>query len=192
MGYYRGSFRITDDPNKELDSNTYTITRTYRSAYCVASRRTGRHGSGKYGSRRVVRFNVKIDKPIASLTGVAAINTGASNPDRKAVEFLRLYSVDAETYTSTNPAIFETYPKEAIDLDLYYSASNIYKIENAGTTSAAHQSLKSYHGLIVIHLVMELSQIVYEMIIMPYVLTRDLLFQLCLTKLMDKKLKPPV
>ena len=135
-------FRITDDPNKELDSNTYTITRTYRSAYCVAGRRTGRHGSGKYGSRRVVRFNVKINKPIASLTGVAAINTGASNPDRKAVEFLRLYSVDAETYTSTNPAIFETYPKEAIDLDLYYSASNIYKIENAGTTSAAHQSLK--------------------------------------------------
>jgi len=135
-------FRISEDPDKELDSHTYTITKSYRSAYCVANRRTSRHGSGKYGSRRVVRWNIKVDKPIATLTGVAALNTGQANPERKGVEFLRLYAVDADTYTSKNPAIFETYPKEAVDLDLYYSASNIYEIQNAGTTMAAHQPIK--------------------------------------------------
>ena len=134
-------FRISEDPNKELESNTYTITQSYRSAYCVASRRTGRHGSGKFGSRRVVRWNIKIDKPIATSSGIAALNTGTANPQRKGVEFLRLYAVDADTYTSRNPAIFETYPKEAVDLDLYYSASDIYEIQNAGTPGASHQPL---------------------------------------------------
>ena len=135
-------FRITDDPDKELDSHTYNITMSYRSAYCVASRRTGRHGSGKYGSRRVVRWNIKIDKPIATSAGLPPINTGQANPTKTGVEFLRLYAVDADTYTSNNPAIFETYPKEAVDLDLYYSASDIYEIQNAGTTMAAHQPLQ--------------------------------------------------
>ena len=134
-------FRVAEDPDKELDDHTYTITKSYRSAYCVASRRTGRHGSGKYGSRRVVRWNIKIDKPIASAAGLPT-PTGSSNPPQKPIEFLRLYAVDADTYTSTNPAIFETYPKEAIDLDLYYSASDIYSIENPGTTEAAHQPIK--------------------------------------------------
>ena len=136
------TFRISDDPDKELDSHTYNITMSYRSAYCVANRRTGRHGSGKYGSRRVVRWNIKIDKPIATSAGLPPINTGQANPARTGVEFLRLYAVDADTYTSNNPAIFETYPKEAVDLDLYYSASDIYEIENAGTTMAAHQPLQ--------------------------------------------------
>ena len=135
-------FRISDDPDKELDSHTYNIIKSYRSAYCVASRRTGRHGSGKYGSRRVVRWNIKIDKPIATSAGLPPINTGQANPARTGVEFLRLYAVDADTYTSTDPAIFETYPKEAVDLDLYYSASDIYEIQNAGTTMAAHQPLQ--------------------------------------------------
>lgn len=135
-------FRISDDPDKELDSHTYNITMSYRSAYCVASRRTGRHGSGKYGSRRVVRWNIKIDKPIATSVGLPPVNTGQANPARTNVEFLRLYAVDADTYTSKNPAIFETYPKEAVDLDLYYSASDIYEIQNAGTTMAAHQPLQ--------------------------------------------------
>jgi hypothetical protein len=135
-------FRISDDPNKELDSNTYTITQSYRSAYVVGSRRYGRHGAGKYGSRRVVRWNIKINKPIASTVGVAALNTGGANPDTKNVEFLKLYAIDADTYTSENPAIFETYPKEAVDLDLYYSASDIYEINNPGETTASHQPLQ--------------------------------------------------
>ena len=43
-----------------------------------------------------------------------------------------------DTYSSEDPAIFETYPKEAVDMDLYYAASNVYEIENAGTPIASH------------------------------------------------------
>ena len=63
---------------------------------------------------------------------------GNENPDKEPVEFLKLYNVDAKSYTSENPAIFETYPKEAVDMDLYYAASDIYSIENPGTTEASH------------------------------------------------------
>ena len=129
-------FRFTDDPNKENPANTYTIKKTYRSAYCVASRRTGRHGSGKYGSRRVVRFNIITDKPIAW----SPYTNGADETTLAGVEFLKLYILGGDTYASENPAIFETYPKEAVDMDLYYAASNVYEIEGAGTPEASHGS----------------------------------------------------
>jgi hypothetical protein len=137
-------FRITDDPDKELDTNTYTILKTYRAAYCThVSRRTSRHGSGKFRYRRIVRWEIKIDKPIATSAGLPPINTGSGdiNTQKTSVEFVRLFAKDAEAYTSTDPAIFETYPKEAVDLDLYYSASNIYSIINPGTPQATHQPL---------------------------------------------------
>jgi len=129
-------FRFTDDPNKENPANTYTIKKTYRSAYCVANRRTGRHGSGKYGSRRVVRFNIIIDKPIAW----SPYTNGPDETTLAGVEFLKLYILGGDTYASENPAIFETYPKEAVDMDLYYAASNVYEIEGAGTPEASHGS----------------------------------------------------
>ena len=36
---------------------------------------------------------------------------------------------DSETYSSTNPAIFETEPKENVDLNIYYEVGQIYPIE---------------------------------------------------------------
>ena len=127
-------FRFTDDPNKENPANTYTIKKTYRSAYCVANRRTGRHGSGKYGSRRVVRFNIIVDKPIA----YTPYPNGADETTLAGVEFLKLYMTGGDTYSSSDPAIFETYPKEAVDMDLYYAASDVYAIEDAGKPIANH------------------------------------------------------
>ena len=131
-------FRFTDDPNKENSAHIYTIKKTYRAAYCVDDRRTGRHGSGKYGSQRVVRWNIIVDKEIAFIPQPILNPTGNANPPRSGVEFLKLYMLGGDTYSSENPAIFETYPKEAVDLDLYYAASNVYEIENAGTPIANH------------------------------------------------------
>ena len=131
-------FRFTDDPNKEDSANTYTIKKTYRAAYTVDNRKTGRHGSGKFGSQRVVRWCIIVNKPIQWIPYSGA--TGSENPPQFGVEFLKLYATDEDTYSSENPAIFETYPKEAIDMDLYYAASDIYDIENPGTQTAAHAS----------------------------------------------------
>ena len=131
-------FRFTDDPNKENSAHIYTISRTYRSAYCVDDRRTGRHGSGKYGSQRVVRWNITLDKEIAFIPQDIVNPSNTANPPRSGMEFLKLYMLGGDTYSSEDPAIFETYPKEAVDMDLYYAASNVYEIENAGTPIASH------------------------------------------------------
>ncbi len=44
------------------------------------------------------------------------------------------YDGDNKLLTSSNPAIFETEPKEAIDLDLYYEASDALPISSHGTS----------------------------------------------------------
>ena len=49
---------------------------------------------------------------------------GAQTPGQ--IEFLVEYSVDGENEISSNPAIFETEPKEDADLDLYYEASSSF------------------------------------------------------------------
>ena len=43
------------------------------------------------------------------------------------------YDGDNKLLTSSNPAVFETEPKEAIDLDLYYEASDALPISSHGT-----------------------------------------------------------
>ncbi len=57
---------------------------------------------------------------LANSTTTSGIN--GTNPTR--LEFVKPYSVDDGNPISTNPAIFETEPKEDIDLDIYYEASN--------------------------------------------------------------------
>ena len=42
------------------------------------------------------------------------------------IEFLQEYSVDGKNEISSNPAIFETEPKEDADLDIYYEASSSF------------------------------------------------------------------
>lgn len=44
-----------------------------------------------------------------------------------------VYDGDNKILTSSNPAIFETEPKEAVDLELYYEASNALPISQHGT-----------------------------------------------------------
>ena len=140
----RGSkFRIPGDP----DETIYEITQVYRSAYTVDRRKTGRKDSGRYGSRRVVRWNITIDKPIAwipnpYLTPTQPRIDAGENSSRSLIEFVELYfDASGSDFTSLNPAVFETYPKEAVDLDLYHSASDVYDVINPGTSTAKHQPI---------------------------------------------------
>ena len=51
----------------------------------------------------------------------------------KAIRIMKkIVNLDSETLTSENPAIFETQPKEAIDLELFYEASNSIPIIKQG------------------------------------------------------------
>ena len=129
-------FRFTDDPDKDLDSHVYTITNVYRSAYTVDDRSTGKTGSGRNPSSRVVRWNITVDKPIAWIPQATPTPVGGS-PSLSGIEFVEAF-VDPDTFTSKNPAIFETYPKEATDLEIYNAASDIYAVQNPGTSTASH------------------------------------------------------
>ncbi len=134
-------FRIPGDP----DETIYEITQVYRSAYTVDSKETGKRRTGRYGSRRVVRWNITIDKPIAWIpteynTPTQVEPFASENSSRSLIEFVEVYfDTSGSDFTSLNPAVFETYPKEAVDLDLYHSASDVYDIINPGTSTASHQ-----------------------------------------------------
>jgi hypothetical protein len=54
-----------------------------------------------------------------------------TNPGSPQIQFLTAINDDT-TFTSTNPAIFETEPKESAELEIYHSASKIYAISEYG------------------------------------------------------------
>ena len=49
---------------------------------------------------------------------------GMSGTNSENIDFLDSYETEEETVISSNPAIFETEPKESVDLDIYYEASS--------------------------------------------------------------------
>ena len=51
-----------------------------------------------------------------------------NNEYRRTIEFLEEFPGDS-SYTSDNPAIWETEPKESVDLDLYHEASQAFSID---------------------------------------------------------------
>ena len=64
----------------------------------------------------------------------------AMDCDGNAIVFLEHLDSDdnAGDFSSNNPAIWETEPKENIALDIYHEASDAYDITNPGTATAAH------------------------------------------------------
>ena len=61
-------------------------------------------------------------------TTLTNVQTGAF------MQFIGIDIDEEDQITSGNPAIFETQPKERVDLDIYYEASDFYSIEEHGLT----------------------------------------------------------
>ena len=59
---------------------------------------------------------------------------GADQDTARAIIFLEIAEGEDEELVSDNPAIWETEPKENIDLDIYYEASECFDISLHGTT----------------------------------------------------------
>jgi hypothetical protein len=59
---------------------------------------------------------------------------GADEDTPQAIQFLELDENEGDQLLSSNPAIWETEPKENVDLDIYYEASECYDISLHGTT----------------------------------------------------------
>ena len=120
VGFFQqknSKFRFADDP----DQTIYTI-KAYRRTHWIPYSRPGNNRKGKYGSERMICWTLKLDKP---LDWVPEDNNHNSKATATQMEFVNTY-IDGDGFTSNNPAIFETEPKEVADLNLFYEASQAY------------------------------------------------------------------
>ncbi len=62
---------------------------------------------------------------------IGAGNDGQNPLSYCGIEFLG-QNLDDDTFTSTNPAIFETEPKEAAELDIYFETPDLYPMDEFG------------------------------------------------------------
>ena len=68
--------------------------------------------------------NIKsVGEPYNNLENLANPGSFANSVSTVTIEFLSPFTEDGKNTISTNPAIFETEPKEDVDIDIYYEAS---------------------------------------------------------------------
>ena len=138
-----GFFRFAEDP----DQVVYTITNS-----TVQSRirnYQSRSSSFKYndGSNKRQRWKLEVE-PVDTATNGNGLFQGpsgwffptqaaggpprtADDPNSPRIEFLNVIP-DTTTFTSSNPGVFETEPKESAELDVYYAASGVYPMSEYG------------------------------------------------------------
>ena len=126
-------FRMSCD----ADAHVYTVIgwcRSYTVAWSNSMSVDCREARGKYGTQRIIRWTLLLDKEIQNSS------VDAMDCDGNAMVFLEHLDSDdnAGDFSSNNPAIWETEPKENIALDIYHEASDAYDITNPGTATAAH------------------------------------------------------
>jgi len=109
-------FRFTDDP----DQNVYQIKGYRRSN--IGAFKDGK--IGRWGSMRIIKWTLKLDKAIVWAPEDNGHTTKATATQ---MEFLDIYAGgDEKGFTSENPAIFETEPKDITDLNLFFESDNAY------------------------------------------------------------------
>ena len=134
--------RFTGDP----DENQYTI-KGWRLTGQIAYKGISRNGngySGKFSTSRILMWTLKLNKPIewAPEDNISGITDDAGNNTPIQVGTNYVDEGDLDGFTTTNPAIWETEPKEMPELDIYYEASNAY---HCNTHHGSMQTLP-YHN----------------------------------------------
>ena len=134
-----GLFRFEEDPDQVI----YEITATKEFQRVRNYENNSKRNKYNKGSNKRTRFQLKV-KPIdtvANGTGLFqgpagwSFPRGGNRPMNDAssprMEFLTVLP-DTVTFTSDNPGIFETEPKESAELELYYAASKVYPMSEYG------------------------------------------------------------
>ena len=87
------------------------------------------------GSNRVFSLALELEQDIQEDWVGNGVRTGGLTNIRGFQIVEEVISDDNKIISSTNPAIFETEPKEAVDIDIYYEASNALPIANISQQS---------------------------------------------------------
>jgi len=118
------------------DENVYEI-KGYRRGGCIMyeGRTTGGRGrTGTFASSRVIVFTIKLDKPIiwAPEDNISSITGSYDNNTPIQIGTTYVDEDDLDGFTTDNPGIWETEPKEVAELDIYYEASDAYNVSTHG------------------------------------------------------------
>ena len=119
--------RWRDDPNQDV----YEIV----SASAI---KVFNHGTGpikrKKSDNKGIRYQITLDKAL-NFNAEQAVSSGVT-ADSGSTTVLEVVSevINESTFTSDSPAVFETEPKQATDLDLYYETSKTYAIADLAST----------------------------------------------------------
>ena len=124
-------FRFTSDPNQRV----YTIKKhAYRG---IRFYDKDWESDDDWMSNQGMLFVAELkDGPIQGWD--FANNSNVANSSFSNIEFLK-EDGEENTYRTQNPAIWETEPKEAIDIDIYYEASQAYSIDHGNLNSTHNQ-----------------------------------------------------
>ena len=119
------------------DVGFYKITNIRRQNFVNYNWNTINHGSFstndssaiEYGSQQRATFRIYLDTAYGSSPSYNALNPSTGTvPNHENATSIRVYTTynrfDNENKIDENPAIWETEPKEGVDLDVYYEASN--------------------------------------------------------------------
>jgi hypothetical protein len=110
-------FRFTEDP----DGTVYKIKHHARIGVRFFDKPF--ESDDDWARNKGLFMVAELDKPIQGWD----FNSNVANSTFGNMEILQEYS-DDNTFSTENPAIWETEPKEAIDIDIYYEASQAYPI----------------------------------------------------------------
>ena len=114
--------RFKDTSSDKL-SEVYTVT----SVEVRAERRYSRNAADTKGSNWRKEVLVTLDRNLEY--GITIGNDSSSNDF---IQILKERTIEGyEVLSSNNPCVFETEPKEAVDIDIYYEASNAFPVSEA-------------------------------------------------------------
>ena len=145
----RALFRFVDAGNGKADPNgqVYQMTNSIeRRSYNYASRPWINDGTYDNPTNQITRWTINFRKadstweglgwnPVSGQNGILEWETGLTDYSERyiGIEFIELAGdSDNNTFTTNNPAIFETEPKEAAELDIYYEVPGVYTKDQAG------------------------------------------------------------
>ena len=131
-------FRFADDP----DGQVYTIKYVSRleNRYNYDARKGVSGEMFKKAHNKRLTFKIFVENENCNGIGVDgqqyspivsdpnSAYTAASSTNAINIEFIQPWSEDDQVPSTTNPAIWETEPKERTELDIYYEASQAYPI----------------------------------------------------------------
>ena len=132
-------FRFADDPDQQVYTIKYVSRLENRYNYDAKDGPIGGNMFPKAHNKRLT-FKIFVENQNGNGIGVDGqqyspivsdpngVYTAASSSNAINIEFIQPWSEDDQVPSTTNPAIWETEPKERTELDIYYEASQAYPI----------------------------------------------------------------